>query len=224
MTRSSRALPLAAWTTLVLALLAVAIGFVARRLRDAEEGAAPSPDAEAVEEPDAPPEESGVPIYGQAPEFRFVDEGGQPYGTAELLGKIWVVDFFFTSCPSICPAMTRNLRRVQDATADDSVVRLVSISVDPARDSIEALGNYARGHGADPEVWRFLRGEKEEVDRLSREGFVLPGGADLGGHSGRFVLVDAVGRIRGWYDGTRMDEVDRLVDDLERLAASPEGG
>jgi protein SCO1/2 len=159
------------------------------------------------------------PVLSQLPEFSLVGADGKPYGSSELRGQVYVANFFFTSCRSICPAIMQGMRRLQDGFAQRNIegVRLVSISVDPEHDTPEVLGEYAKGMGVDPLRWTLLTGDPEQVRRLVVDGFKTPvippapggpGPIDIA-HTGKLVLVDGAGRIRGYYgtDELGLDEV-----------------
>lgn len=150
------------------------------------------------------------------PEFRFTTQNNQRIGRSEMEGKITIVDFFFTSCPSICPVMSTEMERVDDAFRDEDDVQIYSISIDPEYDTPEVLAEYAQRHNANPDKWHFLTGDKSNIYELARCGFILPtldgyGDPEEFIHSDKFVLVDELGRIRGYYSGTNRDEVDRLI-------------
>nr|MBI1231298.1 SCO family protein [Cytophagales bacterium] len=150
------------------------------------------------------------------PSFSFYAQDSSKVGTQEMMGKITIVDFFFTSCPSICPVMSTEMERVQDAFRDEGDVQIFSISLDPEYDTPAVLAEYASIHGADPKKWYFLNGPREQTYSLARCGFVLPavdGGRNPDDfvHSDKFVLVDGDGRIRGYYSGTNREGVDQLI-------------
>lgn len=150
------------------------------------------------------------------PEFAFTNQEGKTIGRKEMEGKITIVDFFFTSCPSICPLMSKEMERVNDMFRDNPEVQIMSISIDPEYDTPEILHEYADEHHAIPGKWHFLSGPKLETYRLARCGFVLPtldgmGVPDDFVHSDKFVLVDDLGRIRGYYSGTNREDVDLLM-------------
>ena len=150
------------------------------------------------------------------PEFSFLNQEGDSIGRAEMEGKITVVDFFFTSCPNICPVMSREMERVNDIFRDQPNVQIMSISIDPEYDTPSILKEYATEHNAIPGKWHFLSGPKVETYRLARCGFVIPtvdgnGVADDFVHTDKFMLVDELGRIRGYYSGTNREEVDLLI-------------
>ncbi|WP_304516483.1 SCO family protein [Cecembia rubra] len=150
------------------------------------------------------------------PEFLLTSHDNELRGRHEMEGKITIVDFFFTSCPSICPVMSNEMERVNDAFRNEALVQIYSISIDPEYDTPEVLKEYAERHNATPDKWFFLTGNKDEIYNLARCGFILPtidgfGQPDDFVHSDKFILVDELGRIRGYYSGTNRDEVDRLI-------------
>lgn len=150
------------------------------------------------------------PVLGQLPPFELIDAEGRAFGSADLEGRVYVADFIFTRCPSICPLLTRAMVHLQERYAEEGIegVRLVSFSVDPDYDTPERLLAYAERHGADPERWTFLTGESSHLREFLVDGFKLAMGdlpADPNdlldiAHSGKFVIVDGGGRIRGYYD------------------------
>lgn len=168
---------------------------------------------------------SGPEVVTQAPAFALVDETGRPFTSAELADQVYVVQFFFTSCATVCPRLSDWMSRIQDRVASHGdAVRLVSITVDPERDTPEKLGIYAKGYGAIPGRWKFLTGEPEQIERVVVDGFfqvIERREGDDGDlvdivHSERFVLVDGQGRVRGYYSADP-EGVDDLVHDLELL-------
>ena len=159
------------------------------------------------------------PVVGQVPAFELVDHNGNPFSFNDLEGDIWVANFIFTRCPSICPLLTRGMLHLQQLYDDYGIeeIRLVSISVDPDNDTPEVLREYAAEYGADLERWTFLTGTEADIRALIVEGFKTAMGepvADDAGlidimHSGKFVIVDPAGGIRGYYDGDAegLDEI-----------------
>lgn len=150
------------------------------------------------------------------PEFSFVSQDSTITGRSDMEGKITIVDFFFTSCPSICPVMSTEMERVQDAFRNDDEIQIFSISIDPEYDTPTVLSEYAEDHGATKGKWVFLNGPKEETYELARCGFALPivdgkGNPDDFVHSDKFILIDDKGRIRGYYSGTSREGVDKLI-------------
>jgi protein SCO1/2 len=155
---------------------------------------------------------------GAVPDFSLIDSTGTEFTGRQLSGKIWVADLFLTSCQGACPVMTKNMKILHDKYASDDRVKFVSISTDPDTDTPEVLAQYVKDHELDPARWHFLTGPIEEIHRMaSEEGFKVGVPETPMGHSQRFVLIDARGHIRGYYDG--MDEADaiRLGRDIDRL-------
>ena len=177
-----------------------------------------------------PTKKDDPPHFGRLPEFSLQDHYGHPATLAGLKGKIWVADFIFTRCGGACPAMTARMSRLRREVPDE--VAFVSFTVDPAHDTAEVLALYAANFRGDPR-WRFVTGPQKDLYALSTDGFKLaamevpaaqqkPGEGDgpfL--HSSKFVLVDRFGDIRGYYDSTDEDEVERLAADIARIQLEP---
>jgi protein SCO1/2 len=160
-----------------------------------------------------------LPNYGTVPAFELTDQSGQPFGSRQLLGKIWVADFIYTTCPGPCPMISSRMSETQKPLRDTDV-KLVSFTVDPQHDTPAVLQGYATRLNAQPERWTFLTGDKETIYRLSRDGFKLAtADGDSAGpiHSTRMILVDRGGSIRGYYDATDADAVTRLLADVAHL-------
>lgn len=150
------------------------------------------------------------------PEFSFTNQEGETVGRADMEGKITIVDFFFTSCPSICPKMSSEMERVNDMFRDEEHVQIMSISIDPTYDTPEILSEYAEEHSAVAGKWNFLTGGVQETYDLAKCGFMIPTVDGLGVpddfvHSDKFMLIDELGRIRGYYSGTTREDVDLLM-------------
>ena len=150
------------------------------------------------------------------PEFSFVAQDSSVIGRDQMDGKITIVDFFFTSCPSICPIMSNEMERVQDAFRNQENVQIYSISIDPDYDTPAVLADYSQQYNARPDKWHFLNGPKDQTYGLARCGFALPivdghDNPDEFVHSDKFILVDDKGRIRGYYSGTTREGVDLLI-------------
>jgi protein SCO1 len=114
-----------------------------------------------------------LPVYGAVPDFALIDQNGYPVGRSDLDGKVWIASFLFTNCPDECPLLTAEMARLQSDTAHIADLRLVSISVDPDRDTPAVLSQYAERFNANPGRWLFLTGDKRAIYRLAREGFRL---------------------------------------------------
>ena len=169
-------------------------------------------------------------IYRVIPNFKFQTQSGDSLELDSLHGNIYVADFFFATCPGICPKLSNSLERVQQAFIRDNNFRIVSFSVDPAKDSVPALRAYASLHNAIPGKWFFLRGSKENVFALAKTGFSLTakddedGGPEAFIHSEKLVLVDQNGNIRGYYSGVDSTRVNKLMGDIVLLLKETEDG
>lgn len=164
---------------------------------------------------------------GAAPVFILTDQDGATFRSSALAGQVWIADFFFTRCGSICPRLTREMLRVQEALSGESGYRLVSITVDPEHDTPEVLRAYGADHGADPEVWSFLTGDKTYVHDLVRKGFLSPVSEEGGTpempilHTSRFALVGRDGRFHGFYDAFDEEQMEMLIREALRLVRRP---
>jgi protein SCO1/2 len=162
------------------------------------------------------------------PDFSFTNQVGEKVGRSAMEGKITIVDFFFTSCPSICPKMSSEMERVNDMFRDDDQVQIMSISIDPTYDTPEVLKEYADKHQAKAGKWDFLTGDVGETYTLAKCGFVIPMVDGLGVpddfvHTDKFMLIDELGRIRGYYSGTSREDVDLLMLETKILLHASEG-
>jgi protein SCO1/2 len=165
-------------------------------------------------------------VYQTVPPFKFINQYGDSVGSKNLQGKIYVADFFFTSCPSICPGMQRNMLTVYNAFKDTADVKLISYTIDPKHDTVPVLKKYADKLGISGKTWWFLNGDKDAVYALATKSYlvaVTPDSTVAGGyvHQGYFVLIDKQQRIRGSYDGTDPKQVDQLIADIKILKAEP---
>ena len=170
-----------------------------------------------------------LPMLFEVPEFTLTERSAQPFDSASLRGKVWVADFFFTSCPGTCLMLSKRMKEIHGATAKNEDVRFISISTDAETDTPEVMTKYAASLGADSR-WSFLTGARDAVFDLSIAGFKLAL-ADAEGvdvkekfiHSTKLVLVDRHGWIRGYYDGVSegSNEKDRLLADIKRLLKEP---
>lgn len=161
---------------------------------------------------------SALPVFFDVPEFHLTAQDGQPFDSKVLTGKIWVADFIYTTCPGPCPRMTSQMHEVQNAIGQLADVKLVSFTVDPARDTPAVLAGYAQAHGATAGRWYFLTGPVPALQRLDRDVFKL-GNLDASlEHSTRFVLVDRQSRIRGYYETSEPGAIPKIVDDIHALA------
>jgi protein SCO1 len=167
-----------------------------------------------------------LPVLSTLPAFTLTDQEGKPFGSADLSGQVWVAGFIFTRCPTICPAITATMGRIQHrARGIAQRFRLVSFSVDPQYDTPARLAAYAAQYKASPRLWHFLTGTSDGVKQTVVDGLkIAMGDAPQGEqdfasimHGTHFVLVDQGGRIRGYYDSSSPDVVDRVLGDAAML-------
>lgn len=162
----------------------------------------------------------GDTLYHTIPEFTLTSHTGKEFNSAAALkDKIFVAEFFFATCPTICPKMTMQMKRLQEKFKDDSEIALVSLTVDPKRDTVAALATYASQYGVNDTKWNLLTGDKKTIYDLARHGFFLAAMDGDGGehdfiHSEKLVLIDKDKRIRGYYDGTDYENVNELMDEI----------
>ena len=154
--------------------------------------------------------------YGSLPEFSFTGHHGEPFGSQEMKGKISIVNFFFTRCQGPCPMMNSRVSGLYQKYITSDRVQFVSISVDPANDSLAVLQEYAARFGVIDDRWIFVRGEREEVAELSEKGFML-GGELPSLHSTKLILVDGQGHIRGYFDSMDEDSLNLLTTQVREL-------
>jgi len=163
-----------------------------------------------------------VKKYHKIANFSLTNQNGNRISQRDYQGKIYVADFFFTTCPSICPIMTNNMVYIQSKIMDDPEVKLLSFSVTPEIDSVPQLKKYALEKGVNDKKWNLLTGDKKEIYTLARKSyFVVKEDGDGGPHdmihTENFVLVDPEKRIRGYYDGTDKAAMENLLADLKTL-------
>ena len=155
-------------------------------------------------------------------DFSLVNQLGEPYSKADLEGQIYVADFFFTTCPTICKQMVKHMYLVQEEFLEDEEVHLVSHSVFPEQDSVPVLAAYAEQYGIQSDRWTLLTGDKPTIYDLARKSYFAVTTEGSGGktdfiHTENFVLVDKDFRLRGFYDGTDQADVQRLIRDIYLL-------
>ncbi|MEZ4906270.1 MAG: SCO family protein [Saprospiraceae bacterium] len=162
-------------------------------------------------------------IYYSVPQFSFTDQDSLQFNSDELKSKPYIIYFFFTSCPSVCPRMTQSAKRIQSALGtDSSEYNIVGISIDPERDLPSKMKKFAQEYDADENNWHFLTGDEQEINDLGIKGLYVgitksedePGGFL---HSEKLILVDKDGHLRGYYTGTDADEVKLLIRDMKSL-------
>ena len=155
-------------------------------------------------------------------DFNLTNQNGVKISSKDYENKVYVVDFFFTRCPSICPIMTDNMLLIQDEFINDDQIMLLSLSVTPEIDSVSVLKNYAIEKGINDSKWNITTGSKKHIYDLARKSYfavVDQGDGDLQDfiHTPNFILVDKKKQIRGIYDGTELNEVTRLIEDIHTL-------
>ena len=189
---------------------------------------------------------SYIELYGEnkkVPDFQFVNQNGDSISNKDYLGKVYVIEFFFTTCPSICPIMSKNLVGVEKVLGDSDDFGIISITIDPQYDTSEVLKQYADSYGIDNPNWNFLTGDRDKIYDLANRGFgifanedeTVPGGF---AHSGLFALIDKEGYVRSRTDkfgnpiiyykgsieqgksvleGEESPQIDELIEDIKKL-------
>lgn len=168
-----------------------------------------------------------LPKVAQVPPFKLTERSGQAITHVDLRNQIWAANFFFTACPTICPNLTRSMKRLQDGLADANFpLQLVSISIDPEIDTPDVLTSYANQFGAEEEPWWFLTGEPETIYNVARYGFVLgfvenpeEEREKIGryAHSTKIALVDKQGFVRSYYENDSETLIQDIIRDAKRL-------
>lgn len=164
-------------------------------------------------------EQKDLIVHTAVPQFTFINQDSVAYGSDNMSGKITVVDFIFTRCKGPCPLMAENMRIVYDTFYGNDKVQIVSISVDPEYDSLEVLKQYAIDKGVTDDRWNFLRADIESVVDVCENGFKLAAEDLPGAHSTKFVLVDELLNIRGYYSGVEIASVEQMIEDIKVLSA-----
>lgn len=162
---------------------------------------------------------SQIPVWGQLEDFSFTNaQDGQPFGLKQMLGKISVVDFIFTNCPGACPVMAINMEGLYELYKTADKVQFISVSVDPDRDSLEALRQYAEERGVTDNRWVFLRAPMTDVKALCEGQFMLAADELPMAHTTKFILVDQLGRIRSYHEGLESGSMESLKNNIRQLA------
>ncbi len=169
------------------------------------------------------PDDPDLVHFHRVSDFQLINQEGEVVTAETFANKIYVVDFFFTTCPGICPRMTNNMALLQDAFLDDPGVLLLSHSVTPDRDSVSVLKGYAESKGVDVKKWQLVTGSQEEIYRLGRNDYFVE--EDLGVqkdpndflHTENFVLVDPNRHLRGIYNGLNQNDINQLIADIKTL-------
>ncbi|MCP4975823.1 MAG: SCO family protein [Maribacter sp.] len=163
--------------------------------------------------------------YHTIADFSLTNQNGKTISQDNYKDKIYIADFFFTTCLTICPIMTKNMAEIQEQIIDDTNVLLLSHSVTPVIDSVEQLKKYALEKGVVDAKWNLVTGDKKQIYELARKSYLAVKTDGDGGpfdmiHTENFILVDKERRIRGFYDGTKTEEIEKLMAELEILKAS----
>ena len=164
--------------------------------------------------------------YHKIADFSLINQNGKIITQDNYKNKIYVADFFFTTCQTICPVMTTNMAEIQKAIMDDDNVMLLSHSVTPKIDSVEQLKRYAIEKGVNDKKWNLVTGDKKQIYELARKSYLAVKTIGDGGpfdmiHTENFMLIDKKRQIRGFYDGTDPDDIERLLDDIKILEKEP---
>lgn len=157
-------------------------------------------------------------------DFNYIDQDSLAFNAETLEGQVYLADFFFTSCPSICPKVMKNMLRVQEKYKGTPNFKLVSFSLDPKRDTPPRLKKYAASIGADLSMWHFVHGPKDSIMTIANEDYYVPAFEDKdapGGfdHSGKLLLIDGDGHLRGFAEGTEDEDVTDFFDTIDALLA-----
>ena len=163
-------------------------------------------------------------VYHTIAHFEFVNQDSLTITNDTFKDKIYVTDFFFTSCRTICPIMKTQMLRVYDTIQNKSDVLILSHTIDPEYDTVALLHDFAERLGVDSKKWHFVTGVKDSIYKIAQTSYFATAMEDKTEpdgfiHSGAFLLIDKSGRIRGKYDGTKEEEVNRLIGDIELLKA-----
>lgn len=163
----------------------------------------------------------GDTIFYKIPPFEFINQDEQVVNNQSFKNHIYISDFFFTSCPSICPKVKKQMLRIYEKYENKDLIKMVSHTLDPKRDNAEILRLYSRNLGVDTKKWMFLTGDKDELREMALKYFVAvveddeaPGGLD---HSGKIVVVDKKGHVRAFAEGTDPDDVTELMKEIDVL-------
>jgi protein SCO1/2 len=164
----------------------------------------------------------GDTLYHKIPDFKFLNQDSLWISQKDMAGKIYVADFFFTTCPTICPTMKTQLLRIYDKFAEDDRVRILSHTIDPEYDGVRVLKEYAKKLNITSPRWNLVTGKKSDIYRLGEKSYMVTAQEDAneeGGfvHSGAFILVDQNRHVRGIYDGTKEEDVNHLIEDMTLL-------
>ena len=162
--------------------------------------------------------------YHKISDFKLTNQNGKEITQADYNDKIYVADFFFTTCQDICPVMTKNMYQLQEELKNDNQILLLSHTVIPEVDTVEQLKEYAIENNVDDSKWNLVTGDKKQIYELARKSYLAVEDSNYSEfdmiHTENFMLIDKEKQIRGFYDGTNSDEINRLLKDIEILKQS----
>ena len=158
-----------------------------------------------------------LPVLGQVQNFTLYNSDGKEFSSRQLKGRVWIADFFFTTCSDICPMMTKHLSSIHQSLKIEKNVFLVSFTVNPEHDTPEVLAEYAKKLKADTKKWFFLTGPRDKITEIAVKSFKLGSMDEPVFHSSYFTLVDRYGLIRGYYDGMKQENLAHLLKDAAIL-------
>ncbi len=165
-----------------------------------------------------------VAKYHKISDFKLTNQNGKEITQADYNDKIYVADFFFTTCQDICPVMTKNMYQLQEELKNDNQILLLSHTVIPEVDTVEQLKEYAIENNVDDSKWNLVTGDKKQIYELARKSYLAVEDSNYSEfdmiHTENFMLIDKEKQIRGFYDGTNSDEINRLLKDIEILKQS----
>ena len=165
-----------------------------------------------------------VSKYHKISDFKLTNQNGKEITQANYKDKIYVADFFFTTCQDICPVMTKNMYQLQEELKNDNEILLLSHTVIPEVDTVEQLKEYAIENNVDDSKWNLLTGDKKQIYELARKSYLAVEDSNFNEfdmiHTENFMLIDKEKQIRGFYDGTNSEEINRLLKDIEILKQS----
>lgn len=208
---------------LAIALLALAVSCSGKENQEEDSGSLPILGHSSINEFEMEGKVIKDTIYHKIADFSFINQDGEVVTNSSVQGKVYVADFFFTTCPTICPTMKAQMLRVYEEFKENPNFQILSHSIDPTHDTQEVLKEYSQRIGIeDASTWHFLTGEQEKIFEIGQTSYLTTAMEDQnepGGflHSGAFILIDQRGRIRGLYDGTKEDQVNRLIKDIPKL-------
>lgn len=161
-------------------------------------------------------------VYQTIPDFKFIDQDSNWVTQKTFQDKIYVADFFFTTCPTICPIMKSQMLRVYEKYKGNSEVAFLSHTIDPKHDTVAVLKEYADRLGISSDQWHMVTGDRDKIFKIAQSHYMVsahedPSAPDGAVHSGAFILIDKQKRIRGYYDGTKEEEVNQLIEDIPLL-------